>query len=165
MRIEPERVVTIDYLMYDQESSALLESSRDDGPLVYLHGFGELPDGLEDALEGKEAGEKVHVVLAPEDAYGEHEEELVQAVPREQFDGMDDLAVGMTFEAETEEGPRVVRVVGFEGDDVIIDGNERYAGRTVRFDVTVLGVREATAEELEHGHVHDDGDCTEEDEE
>jgi FKBP-type peptidyl-prolyl cis-trans isomerase SlyD len=157
MQIEPERVVTIDYKMYDQSDDKLLESSQADGPLVYLHGFGELPDGLEDALEGKSAGEQVHIILAPEDAYGEWDEELVQPVGREQFEGIDDLEVGMSFEAETDDGPRVVRIVGFDGDEVMIDANERYAGRTVRFDVTVLDVRDATEEELEHGHVHGEG--------
>ena len=81
----------------------------------------------------------------------------MQAVPRDQFEETDDIQIGMRFEAETEEGPRVVRVVGLEDDDVIVDANEPYAGRTVRFELKVLGVRDASADEIEHGHAHGPG--------
>jgi FKBP-type peptidyl-prolyl cis-trans isomerase SlyD len=97
------------------------------------------------------------VTLAPADAYGEYDASLVQPVPREQFEELDEITVGMRFEAETEEGPRVVHVIALEDDNVIVDANEPYAGRTVRFEVKVLGVREAQAEEIEHGHAHGPG--------
>ena len=163
MQIEFEKVVTIDFTMYDDGTNEILETSKNDSPLVYLHGAGELPEGLEDALDGKQAGDEVHLTLEPDLAYGERDEELVQPVPREQFEGIEDLQIGMRFEAETEEGIQAVRVIGFDGDDVIVDANEQYAGRTVRFDVSVLGVRDATDEELDHGHVHGEGGCEEED--
>ena len=165
MRIELDKVVTIDFTMYDDGSNEILETSKNDTPLVYLHGAGELPEGLEDQLDDKQAGDEVHITLEPDLAYGERDEELVQTVPRDQFEGIDDLQIGMRFEAETEEGPQSVRVIGFEGDDIIIDANEQYAGRTVRFDVTVLGVRDATDEELDHGHAHGEEGCEDEVEE
>jgi FKBP-type peptidyl-prolyl cis-trans isomerase SlyD len=156
MRIARNSVVTIDFTMYG-DANEVLESSQDDTPLVYMHGIGELPDGLEEELAGKQAGDEVDVTLLPQQAYGEYDASLVQAVPREQFDGAEEIAVGMRFEAETEEGPRVVHVVGLEDGDVIVDANEPYAGRTVRFAVKVLGVREASDDELEHGHAHGPG--------
>jgi len=156
MQIARNKVVTIDFTMYG-EGNEVLESSQDDAPLVYMHGIGELPEGLEEELEGKGAGDEVDVTLEPENAYGEYDESLVQAVPREQFEDVEDIEVGMRFEAETDEGPRVVRVVALEDADVIVDANEPYAGRTVRFEVKVLGVREASTEEIEHGHAHGPG--------
>jgi FKBP-type peptidyl-prolyl cis-trans isomerase SlyD len=156
MQIARNRVVTLDYKMFGEENQ-VLESSQDDGPLVYMHGIGELPEGLEEELDGKQAGDEVQVTLLPEDAYGEYDASLVQPVPREQFEELDDIQVGMRFEAETEEGPRVVHVIGLEDGNVIVDGNEPYAGRTVRFEVKVLGVRQASDDEIEHGHVHGPG--------
>jgi FKBP-type peptidyl-prolyl cis-trans isomerase SlyD len=155
MQVERNRVVTIDFTMYGEEGE-VLETSKDDAPLVYMHGIGELPEGLEDELDGKVAGDEVEITLEPDDAYGEYDEGLVQAVPREQFEDAD-IQIGMRFEAETDEGPQVVHVVGVEDDDVIVDANQPYAGRTVRFEVKVLGVREASSEEIEHGHVHGPG--------
>lgn len=153
MQIARNRVVTIDFTMFSEENE-VLESSQEEGPLVYMHGVGELPEGLEEELDGKQAGDEVTVTLAPADAYGEYDASLVQAVPREQFEEVEDIAVGMRFEADTEEGPRPVHVIALENDDVIVDGNEPYAGRTVRFEVKVLGVRAAEEDEIEHGHAH-----------
>src|SRR5438046_1804456 len=153
MQIARNSVVTIDFTMFS-EADEVLETSRDDSPMVYMHGIGELPEGLEDELTGKKAGDEVNITLAPADAYGEYDASLVQPVPREQFEELDEIQVGMRFEAETEEGPRVVHVIGLEDDNVIVDGNEPYAGRTVRFEVKVLGVRQASDDEIEHGHVH-----------
>jgi FKBP-type peptidyl-prolyl cis-trans isomerase SlyD len=156
MQIARNRIVTIDFTMFSEENE-VLESSLEEGPLVYMHGVGELPEGLEDELDGKQAGDAVDVTLAPADAYGEYDASLVQAVPRDQFEGMEDIAVGMRFEADTDEGPRPVHVIALENNDVIVDGNEPYAGRTVRFEVKVLGVREAETDEIEHGHAHGPG--------
>lgn len=153
MQIARNRVVTIDFTMYG-EKSEVLETSQNETPLVYMHGIGELPAGLEDELDGKQAGDSVEVTLEPADAYGEYDESLVQAVPRDQFEELDEIDVGMRFEADTDEGPRVVHVVGLEDGEVIVDANEPYAGRTVRFEVKVLGVREASEDEIEHGHAH-----------
>lgn len=156
MQIARNRVVTIDFTMFSEQDE-ILESSQQEGPLVYMHGIGELPEGLEEVLDGKQAGDEVDVTLAPGDAYGEYDASLVQAVPREQFEELENIGVGMRFEAETDEGLRVVHVIGLEDGNVIVDGNEPYAGRTVRFEVKVLGVREASEDEIEHGHVHGPG--------
>jgi FKBP-type peptidyl-prolyl cis-trans isomerase SlyD len=156
MQIARNRVVTIDFTMFSEENE-VLETSQDETPLVYMHGIGELPDGLEEELDGKQAGDEVNVTLSPAEAYGEYDASLVQAVPRDQFEDIEDIAVGMRFEAETDEGPRSVHVIGLEDGGVIVDANEPYAGRTVRFEVKVLGVRQASADEIEHGHAHGPG--------
>ncbi len=153
MQIASQKVITIEYTLKD-ESGELLDSSEHDGPLSYLHGFGNIVPGLEQALEGKSAGDSLKVVVAPEDAYGERDEELLQSLPRERFpDG--DIEVGMRFRGESDGGARVLTVVSVDEKSVTIDANHPLAGRTLSFDVTVRDVREATAEELEHGHVHD----------
>jgi FKBP-type peptidyl-prolyl cis-trans isomerase SlyD len=158
MNIAKDKVVTLDYNMYDDEDGALLESSQEDGPLVYIHGYSEIPEGLENALTGKKTGDSVKITLEPEDAYGEYDDSLLEAVERSSFDNIDELEIGMRLSAETDEGFVAFHVIGFEGDDVILDGNETYAGYTVRFEVNVLSVRDATPDEIEHGHVHSD-DC------
>lgn len=152
--ISNHKVVMIEFNMYD-EIGKLLETSERQGPLTYLHGIGELPLGLENELEGKQAGDQVNVTLPPDDAYGQYDESLVQNVPRSQFEQAHNISIGVRYEAETEAGPRVVRVVGFEGNDVIVDANEPYAGYTVRFEVKVLSVRAASKEEVERGQVTD----------
>jgi FKBP-type peptidyl-prolyl cis-trans isomerase SlyD len=156
MQIARNSVVTIDFTMFSEENE-VLETSQGDTPLVYMQGMDELPKGLEDELAGKQAGDEVNVTLAPADAYGEYDASLVHTVSRDQFEDVDDIAVGMRFEAETDEGPCPVHVIGLEDDNVIVDANEPYAGRTVRFEVKVLGVREADEDEIEHGHVHGPG--------
>ncbi|HYO95136.1 MAG TPA: peptidylprolyl isomerase [Polyangiaceae bacterium] len=171
MQVESRKVITIDYTLTD-ESGEVLDTSKDDGPLSYLHGSGNVIPGLEAALEGRTAGDSLQVKVAPEDAYGERDEALVQALPRDQFpDG--DLEVGMRFRAQAGASTRVLTVVAVDDKDVTIDANHPLAGRTLSFDVTVRDVREATEEELEHGHVHDgdghhhhhDGDEDDEDDE
>lgn len=153
MQIANQKVITIDYTLTD-ESGEVLDSSEQDGPLSYLHGSGNIVPGLEQALEGKSIGDALKVVVAPEDAYGERDERLVQAVPREQFpDG--EIAVGMRFRADSPGGTKVLTVTAVDDAEVTVDANHPLAGRTLSFDVTVRGIREATEEELEHGHVHD----------
>jgi FKBP-type peptidyl-prolyl cis-trans isomerase SlyD len=156
MQIASQKVITIDYTLRD-EAGELLDSSVDDGPLSYLHGSGNIIPGLESALEGKSEGDSLKVVVAPENAYGERDESLVQTVPRDRFpDG--DIEVGMRFRAQANGGPRVLTVVAVNDSDVTIDANHPLAGRTLSFDVTVRNVRDASAEELAHGHVHGDDD-------
>jgi FKBP-type peptidyl-prolyl cis-trans isomerase SlyD len=153
MQIANQKVITIDYTLTD-EAGDVLDSSEQDGPLSYLHGSGNIVPGLEQALEGKTVGDALKVVVSPDDAYGERDERLVQAVPREQFpDG--DIEVGMRFRADSPGGMKVLTVVGVDDAEVTVDANHPLAGRTLSFDVTVRGIRDATEEELEHGHVHD----------
>lgn len=154
MQIEARKVITLDYTLIDQ-SGEVLDSSNDGGPLSYLHGFGNIVPGLEAALEGKGRGEKLKVTVPPGDGYGERDEKLIQALPRSRFP-KGEIAVGMRFAAESTKGARhTLTVVAADPKEVTVDGNHPLAGRTLSFDVTVRDIRDATDEELEHGHVHD----------
>lgn len=156
MQVEARKVITIDYTLTDEEGE-VLDSSEDDGPLEYLHGFGNIIPGLEAALEGKEPGQKLQVTVSPEKGYGERDESLVQSVPRSRFPN-GEIEVGMRFSAETEDSSRLLTVVAVDKQQVTVDGNHPLAGQTLSFDVTVREVRDATEEEIEHGHVHQAGD-------
>ncbi len=153
MQIAREKVATIDYTLTD-EAGELLDSSKDDGPLSYLHGFGNIVPGLEAALEGKAAGDSVKVRVPPSDGYGERDEKLVQTLPRNRFpEG--EIEVGTRFHAESRGESRVLTVTAVGDRGITVDANHPLAGRTLSFDVTVREVRDATQEELAHGHVHD----------
>ena len=156
MNIAKDKVVSIDYTLTDS-GGQVLDSSQGKEPLNYLHGAGNIIPGLEGALEGKAEGEKVNVQVPPEQAYGPRDERMVQAVPRSAFQGAPDIQPGMQFQAQTNAGARLITVVGVQGDQVTIDANHPLAGQTLNFDVNVRGVRDATAEELSHGHVHGPG--------
>jgi FKBP-type peptidyl-prolyl cis-trans isomerase SlyD len=165
MNIEKNRVVSIDYKLVDDDGE-LIDSSEGGEPLVYLHGNGNIIPGLEKLLEGKKAGESLNCVIAPVDAYGERDDALVFTVGKDEFEGTE-VGVGMQFEAHGEEGAQIVTVVGIEGDKVKVDANHPLAGENLHFDVKIVEVREATEEELTHGHVHGqgcncDGDCGDE---
>ncbi len=154
MNIENGRVVAIHYKLTDDQGN-LLDSSEGQPPLQYLQGAQNIIPGLEKALEGKAAGDNLQVTIPPEEAYGEVHPEMVQTVPRSAMQGIDDLQPGMTLQASDGQG-NVHHVVVKEvnDDSVVVDGNHPLAGKTLHFDVTVESVREATPEELEHGHVH-----------
>ncbi len=153
MIISNDKVVTIDYSLTDEEGE-LIDSSVGEEPLIYLHGHHGIIPGLEQALAGHRTGDKVEVSIPPEEGYGDWDEDLVEVVAKEDFDDPDDLEIGTQFETETDEGARLATVIDIEGDDVTVDLNHPLAGMTLNFDVTVLDVRDATAEELAHGHVH-----------
>lgn len=156
MQVAESRVVTIHYTLTNG-SGEVLDSSRDAEPLAYLHGSGNIIKGLEKALEGKQAGDKLQVTVAPEDGYGVRDERLVQQVPKRAFQGVRDLKPGMQFQAQGSHGPVQVTVTGVAGDMVTVDGNHALAGETLTFDVEVVEVRAATGEEMSHGHVHGAG--------
>jgi FKBP-type peptidyl-prolyl cis-trans isomerase SlyD len=153
MKIAHEKVVSIHYTLTNQEG-AVLDSSSGSEPLAYLHGFGNIIPGLENALEGKEMGEKLSVTVEPEQGYGARDEQLVQAVPRSAFKGVEELAPGMQFQAQGPQGTRLVVVTQVAQDIVTVDANHPLAGQILHFEVEVSEVRAATAEEIEHGHVH-----------
>lgn len=156
MKIAHEKVVSIHYTLTSSEGT-VLDSSSGSQPLAYLHGFGNIIPGLESALEGKTTGDKLSVTVEPEQGYGSRDERLVQAVPRSAFQGVDDIAPGMQFQAQGPQGTRLVVVTQVAEDVVTVDANHPLAGQTLHFDVEVSEVRDATAEELEHGHVHGPG--------
>ena len=147
-------VVSMHYKLTD-ETGNLLDSSENSDPLTYLHGAGNIIPGLEQALEGKEKGNSLQVIVEPAEGYGEIIQELIQTVEKSVFQGVESVEEGMVFEAQTPEGT-VQRLVvkSVEGDDVTIDGNHPLAGVKLHFDVDIVGVREATEEEVAHGHAH-----------
>jgi FKBP-type peptidyl-prolyl cis-trans isomerase SlyD len=155
MSIKQDSVVTLHYTLRDDDGE-VLESSAGGDPMAYLHGHGNLIPGLERELEGKQPGEKLQVSVAPADAYGEYDEQLVSDVPLSAMEGIT-LEVGMRLQAETEHGPQAFTVTQIEGESVKLDANHPLAGRTLNFEVEITDVREASREELEHGHVHGEG--------
>ena len=156
--VSANKAVEIHYTLTN-DAGETVDSSRGQAPLPYIHGMENLVPGLEKALEGKKVGDVIQVSVAPAEGYGERNPALTQAVPRElfQFDG--DIEVGMRFQAETEHGIELVTVVAADDNSVTIDANHPLAGETLNFDVEIMSIREATSEELDHGHVHGEGGC------
>jgi len=129
-----------------------------DGALPYLHGFGNIIPGLEEALVGKLVGDRVQVSIPPEKAYGTFNPAAVQEVPRSQFPPGVDIEIDMMFRAQTGDGtPIDVRVIDTSPTHITLSANHPLAGKTLHFDVTIREVRDATAEELAHGHIHGPG--------
>jgi len=158
MQVATNKAVTIHYTLTNQAGD-VVDSSRDGEPLAYIHGIGALVSGLESELEGKSSGDNVAVTVQPDDAYGHKTPELIQSVPKEafQFDG--EIEVGMRFQAETDHGVELVEVVAVDDATVTVDANHPLAGETLNFDVEIVDVRDATSEEIEHGHIHSEGGC------
>jgi FKBP-type peptidyl-prolyl cis-trans isomerase SlyD len=154
--IQKDSVVTFNYTLKD-DAGTVIDSSAPGEPLAYLHGHGNLVPGLERELEGKNAGDKLSVKVAPADGYGEHSKDLIQKVPRRSLKGINKITVGMRLHAQTQEGPRAVTVTAVTGDMVTIDGNHPLAGQNLNFEIELVEVRAATEEELAHGHVHGPG--------
>ena len=166
MQITDHKVASFHYTLTN-EAGETLDSSIGGEPMPYLHGEQNIVPGLELALEGKRVGDKLSVSLEAADAYGEFDPALVEVVSADLFDGVDNVEVGMEFEAESPDGEdvMVVRITDVDGDSVTVDGNHPLSGQKLHFEVEVTDVRDATEEELEHGHVHgdDEGCCGDED--
>ncbi len=145
-------VVSFHYTLTNAEGEVLDKSEGQ--PLVYLHGAGNIIPGLEEALLGKAVGEKLVVTVPAAKAYGEYNPEMVQSVPAQMFQGVDNIQAGMQFQAQTDDGVQIVTVKAVEGDEIIVDANFPLAGQDLTFDVEIVEIREATQEELDHGHVH-----------
>ena len=156
MAITRDSVVTIHYTLKD-DAGAVIDSSASGEPLAYLHGHGNIVPGLERALSGRDAGDKLSVRVTPAEGYGEYDKELVQSVPRRALRGIKDVQPGMHLHAQTEAGTRTVTVTRVQGDMVTLDANHPLAGKNLNFDIQVEDVRQATEEELSHGHVHGPG--------
>jgi len=155
MQIGAKTAVTFHYKLRDDEGTEL-DSSEGAEPLTYLHGEGNIVPGLEKALEGKQPGDEVKVKVSPEEGYGVRDEGNIQNVPRRKLpEGK--IQPGMRVRLQTNQGQIVALVTAVKGDYVTIDANHPLAGMNLHFDVKVVEVREATAEELEHGHVHGPG--------
>ncbi len=158
LTVANNRVISIDYVLTDSQGQ-IIDSSKEAGPLDYIHGTGHLIPGLEKALEGKAAGENIKVTIQPKDGYGEIRQEMIQSIPRTQFDSEGQIEVGMQFMAHTDDGRIILRVVKVEGDQVVVDGNHPLAGVVLHFNVDVKNIREASPEELRHGHIHGGAGC------
>ena len=160
MQIADNIVASLRYKLTDSQGEILDEATQAE-PFVYLHGANNIISGLEQALLGKQADDTLEVTIPPADAYGEHDKRLTQEVSKDMFSGVPDeqLVPGAQFHAQTDAGQEVITVAAVQDDTVIIDGNHPLAGETLHFDVTVLEVRAATAEEISHGHAHAHGDC------
>jgi FKBP-type peptidyl-prolyl cis-trans isomerase SlyD len=156
MTISTNHVVSIHYTLTN-DAGEILDSSTGNDPLAYIHGIGNIIPGLESALTGRALGDKFKVSIAPEDGYGLRDNEMMQNVPKSAFQGVDEILPGMQFQAQSPQGMTLVTVVDVDGDEVILDGNHPMAGMTLHFEVEVADIRDATSEELEHGHVHGPG--------
>ena len=151
--VAAKSVVSIQYTLKNGEGETIDASEAGD-PLRYLHGAGNIVPGLEEELEGKKIGDKLEVVVQPADGYGEVSGPGPQALPREAFEGVEP-APGMSFVAEDEDGNQVhLWVLDANEERVVVTPDHPLAGVTLHFAVEIEAVREATAEELEHGHVH-----------
>ena len=155
MKIEDNRVVRFHYTV-SEAGQGQLESSRDIEPVSALIGHGNLIAGLEDAMKDRESGDRFEVTLTPDQAYGERREAMVQRVPRKHFKGAR-LAPGMQVTLPTDQGPRTMTVKKVGISVVDVDLNHPMAGKTLAFDVEIVDVREASAEEIAHKHVHGEG--------
>jgi len=150
------KVVSIHYTLKDDEGT-ILDSSSGKDPLAYLHGSNNVISGLETAMEGKKPGENFSVRIEPTEAYGEKDDSKMQVLDRSMF-GEHEVQIGQQFHAADPEGNSiVVTVTNIDGDEIIIDGNHPLAGITLNFDVEVVDIRDASEEEISHGHVHGEG--------
>ncbi len=154
MKVEKNSVVTLEFTVFDMETDEVLEETSDMGPFFYIHGTESFIDKIEEALDGEEIGYECAVELTPEDAYGEIDPELIEEISKTEFEAeFDDIYEGMEFEADMDDGSVANYVIKFIEDDVVtIDGNHPFAGKSLRFEIKIAGIRPATDEELKQGH-------------
>jgi FKBP-type peptidyl-prolyl cis-trans isomerase SlyD len=156
MQVSNNTAVSIHYTL-TKDDGEVIDSSIGHEPLSYLHGTGSIIAGLEKVLHEKHVGDKFTANIPASDAYGQIFEERIQVISREMFEGIDNIEVGMQFHADVSEGPGIVSVIAIDGENITIDGNHPLAGMPLNFDIEVIEVRPATAEEIEHGHIHGAG--------
>ncbi len=157
MTIAQHKVVTIHYKVSDSDSDEVIDSSENGEPMTYLHGARNIIPGLEQALEGKLVGDELEVTVAPADAYGERSDDRIQQVPMEAFQEMEKVEPGMAVTAQTDQGQINLTITEVNDDQVTVDANHPLAGKSLTFNVTVEDVRDASEEEMAHGHVHGPG--------
>ena len=158
MKISENKVVVLHYAVSDNDDT-LIDSSYDHSPLSIIQGTGYLIPGWESALTDHVVGDKFEVEVSAENAYGDRHDEFVQTVPKSMFESVEDLAVGSQLRATTDDGEQTVFVLDGTDDEITVDGNHPLAGMDLKFDVDILEVRDATEDELQHGHVHGEGGC------
>lgn len=157
MTIVNNKVVTLDFTVKNADTNEVIETSEGGEPLLYLHGFNNLVPGLEKALAGKNVGEAFDVAVNAEEGYGVRDDSMIQQVPMKAFEGAEKVEVGMAFTADGPEGQVVVEVTNIENDMVTIDANHPLASVNLAFSGAIKDIRDASQEELEHGHVHGEG--------
>ncbi len=154
LMIGKNAVVSINYTLTN-DAGEVMDTSEGREPLTYLHGANNLIPGLEKEMEGKTSGQSFKVTIPPSEAYGESNPELVQTLSKDMFKGVDKVEPGMGFTAQGPQGEQHIVVTAVDGDQVTIDANHPMAGKTLHFAVEIVNVRDASEEEIEHGHVHD----------
>lgn len=159
MQVAEGKIISIHYTLTNTNGE-VLDSSKGKEPLDFMQGKGHIIKGLENALDGKEKGDKLNVTIPPEDGYGVRNDQLIQTVSKSAFEGVEEIKPGMQFQAQTPNGVQLIIVKSVDGEEVTVDLNHPLAGETLVFDVEVSGVRVATAEEQEHGHPHASGGCS-----
>lgn len=157
MTIAQHKVATLHYTVVDVASGETIDTSEGGQPMTYLHGAQNIIPGLEQALEGKNVGDAFDVTIEPADAYGEYSEDRIQQVPVQAFEGVEQVEPGMAFTAQTEHGPVNLIVTEVNDGIVTVDANHPLAGKALAFSIKVEAVRDASEEELAHGHVHGEG--------
>ena len=155
--IKQNSVVSVIYTGTFAESGEVFDSNVNQQPLVFLVGHGNMIEGFEQEMLGAAVGEPREFTLTPERAYGFRDEANVQSIPRTQFPEGMELEVGMILGAQSDQGPMQFTVVNVNDDLVIVDLNHQMAGHTLQFNVEVVEIREATSDELAHGHAHGPG--------
>ena len=153
--IKKDSAVRFNYTLKDEDGNVIDQSQGE--PLAYLHGHNNIIPGLEKHLEGKKAGDKLNADIEPVDAYGDYQDQAVQEVPRSNFQGVEDIQPGMQFQSESNGQTMLVTVKDVNDEIVTVDANHPLAGKKLNFDVDVVDVRDATEEELSHGHAHGSG--------
>ena len=155
-RIEPNKVATVNYTG-SYLDGVVFDSSEGKEPLSFLVGKGQMISGFEQELMGAKIGEKREFTLTPDKAYGERDENAIQKMEKDQFPDDMNLEVGMIVGAQSDQGPIQFSIVDIDGEMVTVDFNHQMAGMTLRFNVEVVNVRDATSEEILHGHAHGKG--------
>jgi FKBP-type peptidyl-prolyl cis-trans isomerase SlyD len=159
MTVTKGKVVEMHYTLKN-DSGNVIDSSKEKEPMPFIQGFGNIIPGLESALEGMKTGDSCEVSVKPEDAYGVYHPEAIQDIPMKDLQGIDSLMVGMELQSQDEQGnPFIVCVKTINKETVTVDANHPLAGETLHFSVSIESIREASKDELAHGHVHS-GSCS-----
>ncbi|MDH5720149.1 MAG: peptidylprolyl isomerase [Spirochaetia bacterium] len=152
MEISNNKVVAFNYVLKNKDGEIL--DNTENEPLHYIHGYGNIIPGLEKALLGKKKDDKFDITIPPEEAYGIRDDANVQKIERAQFEPGVEITEGMRFQSQTEAGMQIFTVIAVDDNLITLDGNHPLAGETLDFSVEVGEIRDATEEEIQHGHVH-----------
>lgn len=160
LKIANDLVVEFHYTL-TTDNGEVIDTSRDKEPLSYIHGKQMIIHGLEKELTGKGLGDKLRVKVLPDEGYGARDDQMVQIVPKEQFKDMGEITLGMRFQLRSESGETLmVSATRIDETSIHLDANHPLAGINLNFDIEIIAIRMATAEELGHGHIHDGDQCS-----